>query len=135
MLEKGIISPRYHNLRIKILQKKNYIITFEYEYYCSTKKYNFTLLISNNIFTLKIIDNYFRLFIDIYELAMIKYNNLKNNDIYLLMKNNYICLDDIFDKIYCEVINELDPMLYKMFMTIFNKPKIKSTNSIHFADN
>ena len=59
-------------------------------------------------------------------------NNYNNN---ISEIKNLECIDDILDKIDCELINELDPMLYKMFMTIFNKPKIKSTNSIHFADN
>ena len=61
------------------------------------------------------------------------FKNLNNDN--KLIIYDLKCINDILDKIDCEILNELDPMLYKMFMTIFNKPKIKSTNSIHFADN
>ena len=61
------------------------------------------------------------------------FKNLNNDDNKLIL-NDLKCINDLFDEIDCEIINELDPMLYKIFMTIFNKPKIKSTNSIHIDD-
>ena len=130
---------QYCCYEITKLRYHNYCMIMEYKYSCVFKTHHLLLKISNHNISLIIIDNEFRFIIkNVIRLGFYSYDdfkffceNLKNVDSnHMLMMDNLVCINDILDKIDCEVINELEPMLYKMFMTIFSKPTMKSANSV-----
>ena len=136
LLEKGFLD-KYHYYKIKDLQYYGYRIKIGYEYYVISKSHYHTLKISNHNTSL-VIRNYGFSFV-IKNDIMLGYNqhhdfkyfceNFEDGN-HIFVMGGLINVNDILDKIDCEFINELDPILYKMFMTIFNKPKMKNANNI-----
>ena len=136
-LKEGFVG-NYHCYKIKDLRYYNYRMKIEYKYSYINKTHHLLLKISNNDTSLIIIDDSFRFVIKnnilfgfhCYHDFKRFCKNFKDKYDNIFIINNLVCIDDILNEIDCEFINELDSMLYKMFMTIFNKPKMKSTNSI-----
>ena len=133
---KHCYESEYRHITIKKLQNKKYYVEINY-YYLSS--HNFQIVISNSVIILCFYNNYFKFIVN--NKLLVTHNdcddftnfcdNLKDtNNNHCFNIDNLICVDDIFDKMDCDLINNLDPILYKMFITIFNKPKMKNANSV-----
>ena len=152
LIDNGIYdhSDNYFILELKKLKYQDYYVTIEYAYVRLINRHYLELTISNGIMVFKFeFTFYYGGKID-FTITInnrncisekIHYNNFKEfffNLVYV--KHNYEnhtfeidnleYIDDIHNKIDCELINKFNPMLFKMFMTIFNKPTMKNANSI-----
>ena len=136
LIKKYNCGDKYINIILRKLRYQNYYIIIKYVWFL--KIHYLGLEISNGGIVLQFNgNNQFIFLINNYKIGerIIFYDNFEEYCINLddsnnrFIINNLMSVNDILDKIDCEILNELDPLLYKMFMTIFNKPIMKSANN------
>ena len=130
-------ADKQYYFNIKNLRHKNYNMNIQYKYSIS-RSHIIRINILSNVAELIFYDNYFILFIDNngssfattyndFENFYENFQNINMNHRLILGDVSYI--DNIFYEMNYKIINKLDQVLYKILMTIFNKPKMKSANN------